>query len=680
MKTLSPHAYWIWSEHPFEMHEAYSRFRKKFQLESTSENAQLLISADSRYRLYVNGYYVAFGPARSYPWQQCVEEHDISSLLNEGENTIAVWAYQPGYSHFSYVHRAQAGILAELFINDKSILTSDTTWKASGDQSFSSEVKRISIYGSGQEHRDLQQHEPWTQSSYDNQQWPQARICAGQNQPPWENLQLTPAIQYQEELEQPKFVEAITGDVASDDPHQIILHANKNGQVLDSISPESLPMINEHQVLLLCYEVDYSQVVSAHIEIPNALGGETVLISYLEKGTPGEWVVSDPATYCHVQMTDRYTLAKGANTLEPFTPRGGRFILVGIVGAVKHALELNVRYRPRRRNLSLKTPIDTSNKKLNAIAEMCWRSMSACLQDTLMDCPWREQAHWSGDGVIAGRMITELCGDIQPLRRMLELVSQHPADDGVLPSVTPSETHAYVALAYNFSWVEALNTYVSISGDTDFLETCWPILQNMLERFDKDLAHDGLIRSQLGRRYFLDWAEISDEEPNAFYNFRYLLALQLATSLAKRLNKKTDSQLWSQRTENLSTALHNCFYRDGVWYDQQDTHDRSQHVATFLILTGLLQGDVANKLMDQAVDSSLEKSSATLILSSPYMHYYLFEALSQLNRKQDIHDIIEFRWGCWLDQGAVTTWENWEIDFPDGSACHGWSAHPLLYL
>jgi len=662
------------------MHETYSRFRKQFQLESKTETARLFISADSRYRLYVNGQYVAFGPARSYPWQQCVEQHDISEYLIEGENTIAVLAYQPGYSHFSYVHRAAAGVLVELFIDDKSIVTSDTTWKASVDHSFSSDVKRISIYGGGQEHRDLQKHESWTQANYNDQQWPQARICAGQNQPPWENLQLTPPIKYQEALEQPTFVEAILGELTSDDPHQIILHANHNGKAVDSISPESLPEIESQAVLLLCYEIQYSQVGSAHIEIPNAHGGETVLVSYFEKGRQGKWIVSDPAAYCHVQMTDSYTLRKGSNTLEPFTPRGGRFIFVGIVGSVDHKLTLNVRYRPRRRDLSLKTPIDTGNKRLDGIYKMCSNTLRACLQDTLIDCPWREQAHWSGDGVISGRMVAELAGDMQPLRRMLELVAQHPADDGVLPSVTPSETHAYVALAYNFAWVEALNTYINMSDDNDFLESCWPILQKMLDRFDNDLADDGLIRSQQGRRFFIDWAEISVDEPNAIYNFRYLLALQLATSLANRLDKKTDGQLWRMRTENLTTALRNCFCRDGVWYDQQESLDRSQHVATFLVLTGLLEGEAANALFDQVVDSSMEKSTAILILASPYMHYYLFEALSKLNRKQDIHDIIEFRWGRWLDQGAVTTWENWEIDFPDGSACHGWSAHPLLYL
>ena len=47
-------------------------------------------------------------------------------------------------------------------------------------------------------------------------------------------------------------------------------------------------------------------------------------------------------------------------------------------------------------------------------------------------------------------------------------------------------------------------------------------------------------------------------------------------------------------------------------------------------------------------------------------------------RKEE--QIIHLRWGCWLQSGAETTWENWEVDFPDGSECHAWSAHPLLYL
>ena len=136
---------WIWAEHPFELQETYVRFRRTFHLETDCGNARLLLSADSRYRLYVNGVYVAWGPARSYPWRQCVDEHDIGQLLRPGDNLIAVCVYQPGYSHFSYVHRAQAGMLADLSVAGESVCVSDTSWKASPDTSFSRRVPRISI-------------------------------------------------------------------------------------------------------------------------------------------------------------------------------------------------------------------------------------------------------------------------------------------------------------------------------------------------------------------------------------------------------------------------------------------------------------------------------------------------------------------------------------------------------
>jgi hypothetical protein len=33
-----------------------------------------------------------------------------------------------------------------------------------------------------------------------------------------------------------------------------------------------------------------------------------------------------------------------------------------------------------------------------------------------------------------------------------------------------------------------------------------------------------------------------------------------------------------------------------------------------------------------------------------------------------------------VEEGRPNTPENWSIDFPDGSACHGFSAHPLGWL
>lgn len=45
---VNPQTRWIGAEHPFELHEAYIRFRKSIHLESACTGARLLISGNRR--------------------------------------------------------------------------------------------------------------------------------------------------------------------------------------------------------------------------------------------------------------------------------------------------------------------------------------------------------------------------------------------------------------------------------------------------------------------------------------------------------------------------------------------------------------------------------------------------------------------------------------------------------
>jgi hypothetical protein len=62
------------------------------------------------------------------------------------------------------------------------------------------------------------------------------------------------------------------------------------------------------------------------------------------------------------------------------------------------------------------------------------------------------------------------------------------------------------------------------------------------------------------------------------------------------------------------------------------------------------------------------------------MHHRVFTALRQSGRSDDVVEIIRRRWGRWVQMGYPTTWENWDVDFPDGSQCHAFSAHPRYHL
>ena len=61
-------ASWIWP-YPIsfcEIVNAYAQFREKFEISEVPQTAPLYITADQCYRLYVNGEFVASGPARGY--------------------------------------------------------------------------------------------------------------------------------------------------------------------------------------------------------------------------------------------------------------------------------------------------------------------------------------------------------------------------------------------------------------------------------------------------------------------------------------------------------------------------------------------------------------------------------------------------------------------------------------
>ena len=76
-------------EHPESLKNRHILYRRRFTL-GAFDRAVLKISADDYYKLYVNGRFIAMGPAASYPHCYNYNEIDISEYLLKGENVIAV--------------------------------------------------------------------------------------------------------------------------------------------------------------------------------------------------------------------------------------------------------------------------------------------------------------------------------------------------------------------------------------------------------------------------------------------------------------------------------------------------------------------------------------------------------------------------------------------------------------
>jgi hypothetical protein len=109
----APSACWIWTP-KFQDEGAvtpgkYVLFRKTFSLPQGDRPDQFIIhiSADSRYRLFINEQSVSFGPCKSYPERWYFETVDIASFLIEGTNVVSarVLRYAPDYPGSSSIVR-----------------------------------------------------------------------------------------------------------------------------------------------------------------------------------------------------------------------------------------------------------------------------------------------------------------------------------------------------------------------------------------------------------------------------------------------------------------------------------------------------------------------------------------------------------------------------------------------
>jgi hypothetical protein len=302
-----------------------------------------------------------------------------------------------------------------------------------------------------------------------------------------------------------------------------------------------------------------------------------------------------------------------------------------------------------------------------------------------VDSTWRESTQWVGDALPQSLIMAAMTDDDRPLRQVIEMAAQGAYPDGILPSVLPGEVHAYTIVDYNFMWVELLQFYQKLTSDNEFVGQMWPALVKMLDRFHQDLNPNGLLMSQPGRRLFLDWALLTRDEPSAVYNLHYVLALQGAIQLAAAQNLTTDeATIWQSRVTALQAAIRAAFWEHGRWYDDVGRSTFSQLAASLALLTQISLPEENAALLDTIAARSLDLDDAPapdkMVLASPFMHHYIFEALRRGEKSDQVVEIIRRRWGAWVQAGYPTTWENWNVDFPDGSQCHAFSAHPRYHL
>ncbi len=90
----------VWSDDEGLGRMVHVYFRRELRLAGPPTSARLNLFADTNYHLRVNGEFVGFGPARSYPEFPEYDSYDIAPMLGAGDNVIAVHVLHVGTASY----------------------------------------------------------------------------------------------------------------------------------------------------------------------------------------------------------------------------------------------------------------------------------------------------------------------------------------------------------------------------------------------------------------------------------------------------------------------------------------------------------------------------------------------------------------------------------------------------
>jgi hypothetical protein len=134
---------WIWDDSPPRAYNASRWFRAEWEA-GGGQPAQLAITADSRYRLWVNGTWLGDGPVRGWPEGWFADLIDLTPHLRPGRNEILVLVQFYGCGTFHIIPQ-RGGLSAILYEGGREVLRTCSAWQVRPAAEYPEDVPRISV-------------------------------------------------------------------------------------------------------------------------------------------------------------------------------------------------------------------------------------------------------------------------------------------------------------------------------------------------------------------------------------------------------------------------------------------------------------------------------------------------------------------------------------------------------
>ncbi|MFZ4484810.1 MAG: alpha-L-rhamnosidase C-terminal domain-containing protein [Chthoniobacterales bacterium] len=523
-----------------------------------TERAEILIFAEFRYKLWINGRFVQTGPTPCQPSHRLLDRHDAHSFFRPGRNCIAVAVHCPGImtGQWTLVNPA---LLVALLIDDQPVLNSDASWQTLAGDAWRHPTQLCGYAKGFHEWVDLARlPQGWTDPGFDSSRWEAAVelpfYAYGRPDELAENYMGYPTLHLHSparlvnagiadgivtEAMRREAGESYTWarnrwlrmfgrwnldhinvplDAGEPLPEPVAERANRESHqpvpegmvrapaggvfpLAITIPAQGHPFIN--------FDLGVIRSGLLQLEIESASGG-TVDLAWDDRCIDGRVPLSRSTPNC-----DRIQVQAGRITWESFFERGLRYLQVilrdfrGTVALHHTGVRETLLPIPASEPATFVSSDELLNRIWQASVETTRQYMNGCAAGD----PIRERCHWLHDDAMAMRMAFYVCGDWSTWRRALELTAQSQSTEGWFPVISPGHFEDYNMVISSCYWAVQVMDYFRHTGDDVFARRMLPHVRRHVDYELRFADAYGLLFETPGRR-FLSWA---DGDPCAPY-------------------------------------------------------------------------------------------------------------------------------------------------------------------
>ena len=674
--------------------------RRTFELPAVPTRFVVQVSADNRYRLYVNGTQVSSGPQRSDVAHWRYETIDIAPQLRAGRNVIAamIWNWGPARPVAQHSHRT-GFLLQGAGPSEAPHVNTGTGWRLLVDSAFAPIVITTASMGNyyaaapGDSIHGARYPWGWERPDYDDGSWlliaPAARPAAAP--PPLAALdgsdggaivgrakrRAVPPGEYGEiagwQLE-PRSIPAMEERTQRLARVRRATGITTDGAFLRGTGDLVVPPRARVSLLL-----DQAHTTNAYPVIETSGGaGSGIRLAYAEAlvDSLGRKGHRDSIAGRTVRGVHDVILPGGGQRrrFQTLYWRSFRYIQLDITTGDEplrvhdlHGIFTAYPFAERAR-------FDSDEPWLADVWRMNWNGARIGAFETYMDTPYWEQLQYVGDTRIQGLISLYVAGDDRLLQQAVEHFDLSRIPEGLttsrypsaLPQIIPPFSLVYVAMVHDY--------FMHRSGDA-FVGTRLAGIRGILDWYARYVDSTGLL-GPMPHWNYVDWTDPwprgvpprADHGHSVTISLLYVYALKRAAELEDALGVRGVGADYRARARAVLDAVQKRGWdaSRGLFRDAADTAAFSQQTNVLAILTDAVPPDRQRALMQRVLGDT------TLTRASYYFGFYLLEALRDAGLGDQYVEQLA-PWRTMLALGLTSAPENPE---PTRSDTHAWAAHP----